>query len=105
MVSNSGCGVPRKTNERLYRRRETVQDGEKLLLRKPNVNTERHDVASWTISLCNLCVLCDSVLMEIIDTTTTETQRTKRLQKRRIKLGATCHDEGVRGFHSGILPA
>ena len=39
------------------------------------------------ISLCNLCVLCGSVVEGMHDTTTTETQRTQRLHREEFNLG------------------
>src|SRR5690349_24193029 len=41
-------------------------------------------VLIW-ISLCNLCVLCDSVVVETRDTTTTESQRTQRLHREEVQ--------------------
>jgi hypothetical protein len=61
---------------------------------KLNTNASRTDhraapllsrVLIW-ISLCNLCVLCDSVVIVIRVTTTTESQRTQRLHREDFKL-------------------
>ena len=46
-------------------------------------------IRSFAASLCTLCVLCDSVVIGMFDTSTTESQRTQRAHREELKTTET----------------